>query len=252
MDNLTLIWVSIAAFVFIANLAICIWVYKDAKQKGQNAWLWVVLVIVTGNFGGLIIYLLIGRNQSNTICSKCNSATSSKGNFCCVCGEKIEVMGDDIMKNKNNKTWLIISITCIFVALLSIFIFIFAYFNMSGFQFERQFGAWQKGENKYVANLSQKSSGDTWELSFEESSEGYTVSKRYKAEEEPELITVETTSSNNGSVRIVITQEENKIEETIGSGKFDMDLSGFDEGKLKVEVINVDAKDFKGEILIKE
>ena len=44
---------------------IAIWVYKDAKNKGLNAVVWVLIVWITPFFIGVIIYM-INRNKSNS------------------------------------------------------------------------------------------------------------------------------------------------------------------------------------------
>lgn len=44
---------------------ITIWVYKDAKNKGLNAVVWVLIVWITPFFIGVLIYM-INRNKSNS------------------------------------------------------------------------------------------------------------------------------------------------------------------------------------------
>ena len=54
---LALVVVSlIGIFAFIG-----LWVYNDAKKRGEKPLIWVLIALFVPNFFGLIIYLLIGR-----------------------------------------------------------------------------------------------------------------------------------------------------------------------------------------------
>ncbi len=44
--------------IFIIWILLAVWVYKDAKKRGENAVLWLLVVLLTGIIG-LIIYLLV-------------------------------------------------------------------------------------------------------------------------------------------------------------------------------------------------
>lgn len=44
--------------VFIINILILVWVYKDAKKRGASGALWVIIVLFTGIIG-LIIWLVV-------------------------------------------------------------------------------------------------------------------------------------------------------------------------------------------------
>ena len=43
---------------FIIAILICVWVYRDAKARGENAALWLIIVLITGIIG-LIIWLIV-------------------------------------------------------------------------------------------------------------------------------------------------------------------------------------------------
>ncbi len=250
MNNMSMLLIWVIAIVMISTLIIAVWVYKDAKQRGLNGVLWALLVLVIGNFGGLILYLLVGRTQNNVVCNNCNSKTSGNGGFCSMCGEKIEVKEKSV---RSYKGLLIACVVFVCIAIISIVGLVVTYFNASGFQFERQYGAYNSRNDTYINNLSQKSSGDTWKLSFDESSEDYVVTKFYNSKEEPETLTVYGTSSNDGMIIVTVTQDgirESAIIE-IGMSGTQIDLDEFEKGKLEVEVRNVDAKNFDGEIIIK-
>ncbi len=248
MNNMSMLLIWVIAIVMISTLIIAVWVYKDAKQRGLNGVLWALLVLVIGNFGGLILYLLVGRTQNNVICNNCNSKTSGNGGFCSMCGEKIEAKEKSV---RSYKGLLIACVVFVCIAIISIVGLVFTYFNASGFQFERRYMGYRTGPDGYMKDLNEKSSGDTWELSFDESSEDYTIKKFYNAKEEPELLTAYATSSNNGIAVITVSQGDKSKKAVIEMVGTDIDLSDFEEGKLEVEVRNVNAEDFNCTIIIK-
>ena len=48
---------------FIIAILICIWVYKDAKSRGMNAVVWLIITILFGIIG-LIIYLVVRKPRA--------------------------------------------------------------------------------------------------------------------------------------------------------------------------------------------
>ena len=72
--------------VFVINIAILVWVARDAKARGMDsAVLWMLLVFFTGLLG-LIIYLF-SRPQGNVIgCPSCNNKRLQASAKCPHCG----------------------------------------------------------------------------------------------------------------------------------------------------------------------
>ncbi len=48
----------INAVFFVAWIALCVWVYRDAEKRGMNGVLWLLVVIV-GQLLGLILYFIL-------------------------------------------------------------------------------------------------------------------------------------------------------------------------------------------------
>ena len=67
------IFVVIPILIIILNIALLVWVARDAKSRGMDsAVMWMILVIFTG-FIGLIIYIF-ARPQGNVIpCLSCKN-----------------------------------------------------------------------------------------------------------------------------------------------------------------------------------
>ncbi len=80
----SLIFIPIA--ILVLNIALLIWVARDAKARGMDsAVLWMVLVMVTSVLG-LVIYIF-SRPQGNLIqCSHCNNQRLQASAKCPHCG----------------------------------------------------------------------------------------------------------------------------------------------------------------------
>ena len=50
--------VLFAIFWLIVAVLLCVWVYRDAKARGENAALWLIIVLIAGIIG-LIIWLIV-------------------------------------------------------------------------------------------------------------------------------------------------------------------------------------------------
>jgi ammonia channel protein AmtB len=72
---------------FIAlNIAILVWVAKDAKNRGMdNAVVWMLLVMLTGIIG-LIIYLLVRPQGNLIVCPNCKNKRLQVSAKCPHCG----------------------------------------------------------------------------------------------------------------------------------------------------------------------
>jgi TctA family transporter len=47
---------------FIVAILLCIWVYRDAKSRGMNGALWLIIVLIAGIIG-LIIYIVVREDK---------------------------------------------------------------------------------------------------------------------------------------------------------------------------------------------
>jgi predicted RNA-binding Zn-ribbon protein involved in translation (DUF1610 family) len=104
----------LTAVFFIAR-----WIYFDAKLRGMNPWLWVLLtVFLSPNFIGLIIYLLV-RNPVQTIkCKHCHADISRSVVYCPSCGTKI-IYREEPVSRKNHTKFLIIGIILLLVIIIA-------------------------------------------------------------------------------------------------------------------------------------
>ena len=90
-----LIIVFIVIFSAI-GIFLCIWVYKDAKSRGMDGALWVIIVLIA-NIIGLIIYLIVREDKKKEstpregtgYCAYCGKKISLDAKFCEACGKQI-------------------------------------------------------------------------------------------------------------------------------------------------------------------
>ena len=71
--------------VFVANIAMLVWVSRDAKARGVGSVGWMIVVFFTSIFG-LIIYLLSRPKGEVTVCSHCSNKRLKSMAKCPHCG----------------------------------------------------------------------------------------------------------------------------------------------------------------------
>lgn len=79
-------------FFFLAffYLLMLDYVFRDAKRRGMNTWLWLVIVIIVPNFLGLLVYLLLRSPLTRERCPQCGFLTRSDQAFCPKCGHRVK------------------------------------------------------------------------------------------------------------------------------------------------------------------
>lgn len=103
--------IILGALIVIATIALtillCVWTYRDARNKGMNGILWTAVVLLVPSYIGLIIYLIVRTDNNKVTCSKCNKAVNGKNKFCSNCGEEliptVEVIDDTDFKHSQKK-----------------------------------------------------------------------------------------------------------------------------------------------------
>jgi len=93
-----IVLIILASLWFVVGILLCLWVYNDAKSRGMEGALWVLIVLVA-NVVGLIVYLFAReerrpRYQTSSysgkqtrFCSSCGSEHEPNAKFCSQCGK---------------------------------------------------------------------------------------------------------------------------------------------------------------------
>ncbi len=55
---LMVVWIIVVGALIVVDVIIAVWVYRDARDRGMEAELWLIMVLLTGLIG-LIIYLIV-------------------------------------------------------------------------------------------------------------------------------------------------------------------------------------------------
>ena len=85
MFMLLLVFGSLGAFIYGLN-----YVYHDAKARGMNAMLWLLVVFLLSFPVGFIVYFLARRVDQTHRCPYCGETIETHHSFCPHCGELLK------------------------------------------------------------------------------------------------------------------------------------------------------------------
>ncbi|MBI4721257.1 MAG: zinc ribbon domain-containing protein [Chitinivibrionia bacterium] len=90
--RLLLIMLPTAVF-FLAWIAIVgTLVYRDAKKRGMDPYLWATVAAFIPFFLGVIIYLVVRSSNGRTTCAACGRPIQSDYKACPYCGHRSEIL----------------------------------------------------------------------------------------------------------------------------------------------------------------
>jgi len=92
-------WITPLAWLWIA---VGLWVYRDAEERGMQGLLWGLLVLV-GNIIGLLVYLIVRKEETarfyapvststsvSNLCPSCKREVQAEFAYCPHCGSNIK------------------------------------------------------------------------------------------------------------------------------------------------------------------
>ena len=80
----------IAMIIAGAMVAIGVYVYRDARNRGLNAVLWTLIALLAPSLVGFIIYLLIRGSHPNMSCPNCDTKINEQYVVCPKCGTALK------------------------------------------------------------------------------------------------------------------------------------------------------------------
>lgn len=89
MGTMTLMLLYPVIF-FCISILIGVYAYRDARDRGMNAVLWTLIVVLAPAFIGFIIYLIVRGSYSNMKCPKCETSVTEEYILCPNCGAKLK------------------------------------------------------------------------------------------------------------------------------------------------------------------
>ena len=126
--------VILAALLLTAG--VCIWVYQDAKERGERAWLWVLIILISSPLLGGLVYL-IARREERRPCRFCGWMLERDSHYCSHCGKqfpfcepgsgyKEDLMLEHPKQKKRNRRYLALTAASAVMMVLSLVGMIFA------------------------------------------------------------------------------------------------------------------------------
>ncbi|WP_138160123.1 hypothetical protein [Peptoniphilus catoniae] len=96
------------------KIAIAIWIYKDAKSRGKDSILWILLVMFTSSILVLLLYLII-EGEDTITCPYCGHVQSRNLSYCGSCGKKIDIEDSDVKSRSSDRksVYLVIFLICL-------------------------------------------------------------------------------------------------------------------------------------------
>jgi ABC-type transport system involved in multi-copper enzyme maturation permease subunit len=74
--------------MFIVNIAILVWVVKDAQNRGASAGAWLLIVLIFGILG-LLAYLVARPQGKLVACPNCGKNKPIRDQICPHCGARV-------------------------------------------------------------------------------------------------------------------------------------------------------------------
>ncbi|MGL4571063.1 MAG: hypothetical protein ACRCVJ_08370 [Clostridium sp.] len=204
-------------------------VYRDAKNIGANAVLWTAISVLVPGFIGILLYIVIGRNERKVICNNCKGTVNRSSKYCGVCGIALESY-DEIKKKPLRN--LIIGLVITFIIFISIFIVgVICFFGITNSSLIEDNTTIVDVKNELVENIDSDINeyvddnflidtlgNDYWELKC----------KVWTGESEVEILAKEeliiNSSKDNGKVRFNIIYENGDV--------YEVDLTEGEEEKV--------------------
>lgn len=239
-DNMTYIFIGgIIFLVFLLLAVVGVWVNKDAKEKGLNNRLWVLIVLLIPNLMGLILYFLVGRKEANMICKNCNSRVRQDAKYCDNCGTILEVEESQDNRSKKGAKRFLITIIAI-ISLMFMLVIGFVVINVVGDNFTFQSG--------YSIASFETNFGSQWTVKFKKATLKYTDTIQIK-DSSPEKLYINA-SCGKGDLFLNLIQGDKKeiIDLTKVGSDYQYDLSTFENGKVRMQIVNDKAEDVRVKI----
>lgn len=216
--------------IVVMGMFLGLWTYRDASNRGLNAALWTAIVILGPNGIGLLIYFLVARKQNNVKCSNCDSNISNSSKYCINCGTLVSNAKE--IEKRPTKHFLIGFIVSFIIAAMCFGWTIFSVINNEDFEIK-------SGMSLFLLETNTKSK---WNISYYKSTSKFSRNIN-KEDNTPSTLFVEA-KSDEGDLGLKLEQgsKEEILDIKDTNGIKEIDLSDFNNGKIKLTLINQDCK----------
>jgi len=215
----------VSIFVFLG-----IWTYKDAKEKGLNAILWTLVVVLgSQHLIGLLLYVLVGRKNAKIICPECSAQTAAKAQYCEQCGKAID--RQKLPVPHSAKKWLI-------AMLVAFIVFVIGIGSGLGVMLINN-SVPAIGNNISIGKV-ESGIGNEWNITYASSTE--TMTKTIKVDESgPQTLTFTGTCSE-GSMLLIVKTDNEITTYPVSAQETKIPLDASKTGSVTLELINSKVK----------
>lgn len=232
MTLMLCIALGVMLLALVSIVLVAVWVYRDAKSRGLEAWVWTLVVVLVPSFIGLLLYFLVGRKETRRPCPSCAKQVPERSTFCGYCGAQMPEEGPTAPKKSPGKGMLIAGLVCIVLTIVLGFGAIF------GLAFAD--GAFEDADFFSVSTVYMENNwGDKWEVKFHYTNKTPDSSFRM-GDDGPDTLYFEG-KCEEGPLTLRVWQGD--VERTFDLSGGDevegsLDLSVFGPGKVRMELDN--------------
>lgn len=250
MESTTILIVCIVLTlisVVLMTASVCVWVYRDAKERGERAWIWVAVILMSSPILGGLLYL-IARREEKLPCRFCGWKVNRDARYCERCGreyplpENTERETASKIDSRTKKMLAVFSIGLIMMICSVAFLVVSAV------------GSGDMDWNTGWVMMNVESSRDNvWSFRYNKASENYHTSSKLKVENpEQQRLAVQLQFEQGKEMKVVMEQEGVVQESFVQSSTQTqyLPLNKFQQGKVKVTFYNNGAADVRAKVTI--
>ena len=249
---------AVVAAALMLTAVICVWVYQDAKERGERAWMWVLILLLSSPIVGGIIYLIV-RKEEKIPCRFCGWMLERGSFYCSRCGkanpfcdsgsgyrEDLPVQQGEKQKRRNRCGLIGVVVSSLLLVFSLIGTIVLAV-NGTDNPFADSSG-W------VMMNL-ESSWDNVWKFQYGKASENYRTSSSLKVEQpHQQSLAVRVTFEEGETMRMKVSQGEQEMEIELESKEQTQyfPLDQFEPGKIRVTVWGNGAQGVKAQVSVSE
>lgn len=222
----------VSGLMFAVALVVCValWIYRDAKSRGLNAWLWTIIAVLTSPFVGWLLYMLAARQEERRSCTACGAPVSLNARFCERCGSR----QPPFLRRPSAiraRRYVLTGAACLILMIGCFVSFVVAAVRQD--VLPDMVGGWNTG----VITMSYETTWDNvWTLRFRSASDGFQKQRTLRLEEPGQCLQADI-SCEEGELLLHVRQEgqaDVTVDVSHLTEPLSLPLEGFKTGKLTV------------------